>query len=1068
MKPAKSQIISLLLIVSLLLTGFARPTFAQDRPIVITFGQPNIWSLEQAHYLLNRLHRQNLDLQITPLAALDPNATNASRIDILKTLLSAGVSFDQAIGLNNELLRRDKEFNSSRRPQLLDDRSSLQSESTQLARDISAMRTAKANAGTDAEKAQIQTSIDAKTEEKAAVDNQLTQTNDELKGLTSATGEFKSATVPDMKPSTLTGDLDKLIDSVKFVDPSIAATLRLDNHIQLQYEIISKQLTLLRDEVGPGERLVFLELPQSINATQDRAENKMAQTWWRIAGYTTVDEDKRLADELEQLRGKIDEIKRLIKEFDENYERSKDQTRADNEKAKAPLEKQLAELCHEQSLRETELEQKQKALDKATDAQRATRKALAAAEEARQTAEAALEEAKRTANNNRIEAALEKLQEAQRRVTLAEEQITSSDARYEELCKSLKRDLAALEESIDQLDGVIKGTRRAIQKVDDKQTKINNERVRLSQTFTSLSSKYEKLRVEQIRNRIRKQHDIADRLIQGGSARTTEIVQETINVMASSDLKATASAEPCEQVQGANSRAYIKLEGCNTSPKAVNDLSKSQLQVRSVRTIDIIPRQNAINVQDTKQRLSRTGIFAAVSFLFGFAGKFTYERQREQAEQFLNQELFTSGFGKGEKDFGWSFYPYAGTRQLSSGVRTTYAVAIIPEQAETIVLKARGCYFPRKENQPFNYDTAAQGRWIENDRESRAQCTQPESVFVLPVPGGSGDGADFYVTDVRYSQFQQPGSRMIATIRGKNLPSQLGILINGVPLRQAVGLGQLNIEAVLGQDKTKDNCVKDVCGRFERIDDNEVVISFETGPDYEDTPRIELIGPGKAIEINGLSLNVNGVEDTRLRDAPAMFGSPPDPTLRRIADFKVTPPPLGSTRMTGVLTGTRFQSTDRIFINGSLATPVTTLPSGSPPPPPITECRKDLCIVTFERQETDFLTVTITPAAGTEKAISKTFLNPTNLSIISSAVVKYTAKEGTNPDVLTVKLDGSGFKESLAVRIVKSTGPPEIPQKIVPSPGQMFLKITSPEAVVQIEIQDPANNRVVSAVVVRP
>jgi hypothetical protein len=90
------------------------------------------------------------------------------------------------------------------------------------------------------------------------------------------------------------------------------------------------------------------------------------------------------------------------------------------------------------------------------------------------------------------------------------------------------------------------------------------------------------------------------------------------------------------------------------------------------------------------------------------------------------------------------------------------------------------------------------------------------------------------------------------------------------------------------------------------------------------------------------------------------------------------------------------------------------------------------------------------------------------LSIISSAVVKYTAKEGTNPDVLTVKLDGSGFKESLAVRIVKSTGPPEIPQKIVPSPGQMFLKITSPEAVVQIEIQDPANNRVVSAVVVRP
>lgn len=1010
MTPARSQITSVILIVSLLFTGSARPTFAQSKPIVITFGQPNIWSLEQAHYLLNRLHRQNLDLQIAPLQTLDPNAANASRIDILKTLLSAGVSFDQAVGLNNEMLRQDKEFNSGRRRQLLDDRSALQAESTQLARDIAALKIAKANATSDAEKAHMQASIDAKTEQKAAVDNQLKQTNDEVTGLTSATGDFKSATVPDMKPSTLTGDLDNLIDKVQFVNPSLAATLRLDNHIQLQYEIISKQLTLLRDEVGPGERLVFLELPQSIYATQDRAEGKMAQTWWRIAGYTTVDEDRRLEEELNSLRLKIDEIKRLISELDDRYERTKETTREENIHAKAPLEKQLGELCHEQSLREAELKQKRKELEEA-----------------------------------------------------------STDARNEELCKLLKRDLEALEESIGQLERVIKETRIAIQKVDDKQAKINNERVRLSQTFTSLSSKYEKLRVDQIRKRIKREHDVADRLIQGGSARTTQIVQETINAMAAPlPREARADAQPCEEVQSSNSRAYVNLERCLTTPRS--SVSPSQLQIRSVRTIDIIPRQNAINVQDTKQRLARTGIFAAVSFLFGFAGKFTYERQREQADQFLNQELFTSGFGKGEKDFGWSFFPYAGTKQLSSGVRTTYAVAIIPERAETIVLKARGCYFPRKENQPDNYDRTAQGRWVDDDREARAQCTQPENVFVLPVPGGSGDGADFYVTDVRYSRFQAPGSRMIATIRGKNLPSQLGVLIDGVPLRQAVGLGQLNIEAVLGEDRTKDNCVRTICGRFERIDDNEVVISFEMGPDYEDTPRIELIGPGKAVQLNRLFLTINGVEDSQLDGSDQMFGFPPDPLLRRITDFKVTPPTSGSTTMTGVLTGSRFQPGDRIFVNGSLATPVTTVVPATPTTPArtITECRRDLCIVNFERQETDFLTVTITPAAGNEKAVTKTFLNPTSLSIISSSVVKYTAKEGTNPDVLTVKLDGSGFKESLSVRVIKSAGFPDIPQKIVPSAGQMFLKITSPEAVVQIEVQDPANNRIVNAVVLRP
>jgi hypothetical protein len=480
----------------------------------------------------------------------------------------------------------------------------------------------------------------------------------------------------------------------------------------------------------------------------------------------------------------------------------------------------------------------------------------------------------------------------------------------------------------------------------------------------------------------------------------------------------------------------------------------AEVRSRIVRTIDVIPRQNAINVQDTKQRVARTGIFAALSFLFGFAGKFTYERQREQAEQFLNQELFTSGFGKGEKDFGWSFYPFAGTKQLASGVRTTYAVAIIPKNAETLVLKARGCYFPRKKNQPLNYDVAGTPEWIDDHHSDDARCTPDEQVFVLPVPGGTGDGADYYVTDIRYSTFQPPGNRMVVSIEGQNLPSQIGVLINGVPLREAVGLGQLNIESILGEDKTRDNCVGQTCGRFERIDPNQVIVSFQTPADFQGTPKIALIGPGREIELNKLLLTINGVEDVQLEDSPAMFGDPPDPTLRRIGDFKVAPTGGASTTMTGVLTGSRFKPTDNIFVNGSPAT------KGS--------CRKDLCIVTFAPQETDFLTVTISPTSDDEKAVSKTFVNPSNLSIISASVISFEPQEGSRDAVLTVKLDGSGFKENLQVSIVKAEGAPVEPRTIIASAGQMFLKITQPEAVVHINVRDPAANRVVSAVVVRP
>jgi hypothetical protein len=59
----------------------------------------------------------------------------------------------------------------------------------------------------------------------------------------------------------------------------------------------------------------------------------------------------------------------------------------------------------------------------------------------------------------------------------------------------------------------------------------------------------------------------------------------------------------------------------------------------------------------------------------------------------------------------------------------------------------------------------------------------------------------------------------------------------GIPLREAVGLAQLNVESILGDDKTRDNCVSDTCGRFERINAQEVVISFKTTSERHWNPK---------------------------------------------------------------------------------------------------------------------------------------------------------------------------------------------------------------------------------------
>jgi len=963
--------LSIVTAISIVLTGTVLPALSQQRkPVIISFGQPNIWSLEQAHYLLARMHRQNLDLQTAALGDLDPNAANASRIDILKTLLEAGVKYDQAVALNNQVLKSDKTFNSQRRQELLTQRSSLQDESTQLARDIASLKIAKAGAKADADAVPIQGQVDAKVEEKAVVDNQLTQTNDELKGLTSATGDFKSAELSDsFNSDKLNGDLDTLISKVQLINPSIAATLKLDNHVQMQYEIIAKQLTLLRDEVGPGERLVFLELPQSINATQDKAESKIAETWWRIAGYTTVDKDTVFAAELRDLETKIRQIKT---EMDKDTQLTVTfiQSRDD-------LKIQLDELC--------------KALEK------------------------------------------------------TQQEINDAKERKEP-CEKLIHD-------IEQTKVAIEATREALESIDDQMIKLKKEKAGLAQTFIALSTKYEKVKIEKTRRKVREQQDAADRLLQNGGADTSEIVKSTAEMLRTQRARIQASVQGSSTPQSTYSpsptpvaRQFIPIDQTSQG----NETFPSNY--RLVRTIDIIPRQTAVNVNDTKERVSKTGIFAALSFLFGFGGKFTYERQHEQADQFLNQELFTSGFGKGETDFGWNFYPFAGARQLASGIRTTYAIVVLPKDAESLILRARGCYFPRKENQPLDYNMAGQdGQTIWGKDDPRvAACTQAEQEFIVPVPGGSGDGSDFYVTGMRYSAGRKPGERLVASIYGQNLPSQIGVLVNGVALAQSVGLGQLSVESILG-DRVKENCVGQVCGRFERIDSNQIVISFNMPTDFAGFPRITLVGPGKAIELNKLQLNINGEDDTQLDSSDYMFGKKPTEASRVIADFKVAPAPTPNL-MKGVLSGGKFKLDDAIYVNG-----VT---------PNVKDCpRPDLCILTFSVQSTDYLTVTVAPRNEHEEAVSRTFVNPTTLSINSSSVVAYDKGDATHKALLTVRLDGSGFRNTLDIGI---DGAEAVSVRLVSSSGQMILGLTSPGPVVKITLTDPDNNKAVSAVVIRP
>ena len=69
---------------------------AQRRVIIVNADQPNLWTMEQAHYLLAQMHRRNLDLKAKSLAELDPNEIAGLRFDVMRMLVEFGATFNQA------------------------------------------------------------------------------------------------------------------------------------------------------------------------------------------------------------------------------------------------------------------------------------------------------------------------------------------------------------------------------------------------------------------------------------------------------------------------------------------------------------------------------------------------------------------------------------------------------------------------------------------------------------------------------------------------------------------------------------------------------------------------------------------------------------------------------------------------------------------------------------------------------------------------------------------------------------------------------------------------------------
>lgn len=634
--------------ITLLLLVCLAPAYSGTRKgaVLVEVGQPNVWSLEQAHYLLEKLRNKNGELEPAPLGKLDPNATNASKFDALRTLFTVQAEYDQSIGVSNSMLGGQYQQNLQMRQTLMTRWQALSAEQAQVSQQLLAARMQRAQMNstpfTDADRKSKDDEIAALASNNADLINQVNSIQQTM-GAVGVSPNFK-ATAPNLAnnkdlPNSLDPDsIKSALKKAVQAEPRLAASAALDNHVQFNYEIIAKQLTLLRDEVGRDMRVLFLELPQTVYGVPGKGDGHVAQTWWSVAQVFRGSYEGASADG----SAKSKHIPSLALQMAINYE-----------KVPAPLD------CSKQT-------------------PKAQQDACAAGNQ-----------------------------------TVAEYRTLVADSKREDI-------------------------------------KVTN-----------------------------------------------------FSVLNLAGMRAGSAVPP-------------------------------------VRAVELIPRANAQNVAETYSVIKQSAYSVVARWLFGLGAAANYQRQRETFDQFIHQEVYASGHGKGTSEFGWVFGPNPGMKSISPGVRTTYAVLAVPSDAVGLELKGRGCQFNRKNPPPVGYPS----KYTESTVENGVECGR-EMSFYVDVPTVKEEY--FSIDEIDYLPVKS-GDRVTVFVRGDRIGPQLSVLVDGVPLTRVLNLGSPKT----WRDPNVDTASA-IKGEWEYLSSTNFALSFSMPPDYIGTPNISVLSPTKAYTLNRLS-----------------------------------------------------------------------------------------------------------------------------------------------------------------------------------------------------------------------
>lgn len=755
---------------SLLLGPLAVTSSADvDTQIKLNVGQPNVWSLSQAHYLLALLRDKHRSLNITA-PTLEPNAVDGARVDILRTMLGIDAQFSAPQGLQNSVAQQVFSADFARKQAAIARVDELSRERVNIAREISRLESElaklppppkedeKADPEVERRRAELTKTRDAQAALSTTLQAEVTalstaaNSTPALSNLSTSAPFGAAATLPTLPNdfADISALMTKLLGNT--ATPKVNASQALDNYINIQYEKLAKELTLLRDEVGPTERLVFLELPSSLYTVPKKDDNIMVQLAWDVDEYVGRCPEKEEPGLIEKL---LDAARTQLTEIDPQYAKEMRLAAQGSDEADAGPDLALT------------VEQKPPLTDDVIE------KFLKARTRARLTL---VEDIELRDNYGRILTTIDEL-----------------ESQYDKYFGQNK--VSAAEES----DLGLK-----------EQTQLRRERRRVALAHKiSERLKREGLELEEFRRRIR------------AAVEPTDLAERA----AFAELRRMVRLYP--SLRGAGRVSLVDEDGSAAHPPAhPEEFCVNSADTAKFRVVDIIPRQSALNVNDVHATQKGWALAAQFLSLFGFGGKVSYERQRTHYEQFINQDVFASGFGKGLSRFGWTMGPLPGTKRLAPGPRTTFAVMAIPRGAQRVTLRARGKAFKRTKNP----DDAGAAKPLNG---------AAGETFDIMIPNEETEG--FWVDSLNYTPVRT-GQQVTVVIGGRYFSPLTGVMVDGSPLKRAIAIAKHESETTTLANDTN------APGEYEYINSNQIVASFTKNT--AGTPVITLITPEKTAAIN--------------------------------------------------------------------------------------------------------------------------------------------------------------------------------------------------------------------------